>query len=817
MKFRIVLILLLLLNACIKKENESIPLVNFISDDAEVIVKLNDPVLFRNQLLNNDFITKIKKTKSYQEILTSLSAFDFINSKTEGILMLIPAADDTINFIYVTAYDSELVNTTHSTAKKIETLSYDKHSINLYEIDTSTFYTSQIGGNLIISSAQNELERILQNYSTPKTNGTFQKLLAAANTKSPASIFIKTAVNSSILNSLASEELNLVPSDFSDWIAVDLTLSQEYLHLKGVSLVKDSTQTVLNLFKNTNPLPNLSLGFAPNKSDAVTSYTFDDFQVFAANRKKYFEFDTDSVLNTTEEIGVVQINKQRGVLLKMYNSDSLVNYLENIRTATTDYQGSIIKTISKTDFLSSNFNPLIQNFSAQYYTLLEDVFVFAETETMLHTFINNFTNQNTFTTTALAKTAESVLAKESSILHLSNTKGAQNWADQNLDNAVGKDFKSLALKDYLFATQIVTASQFYHTNMIVQKSQKPAKNNLTTPLFTLQLDSDLVTDPQFVKNHRTNSKEIVVQDIDNFLYLISTKGKVLWKKQLEGKIQGKIHQVDLFKNGKLQLAFTTDNQFLIIDRNGKEVTPFEMRYEGGNLNPLAVFDYEKTKDYRFVVTQGSKVFMYNNKGAIVSGFTYTQAEAAIVHTPQHFRVGKKDFLVFMLENGSLKILNRVGNTRVKTANTYNFSANPVFLYKNTFAFTDTKGILYQIDTQGKAATTNYKLGKDHGFYTTSKTLALMDDNALTIKTKKLDLDLGVYTAPQIFYIYDTIYVAVTDLQNQKIYLYNSRGEIIQNFPVFGTSAIDLDDIDEDRKLELVVRDLDNSLIVYRIN
>ena len=87
---------------------------------------------------------------------------------------------------------------------------------------------------------------------------------------------------------------------------------------------------------------------------------------------------------------------------------------------------------------------------------------------------------------------------------------------------------------------------------------------------------------------------------------------------------------------------------MILDRNGKEVKPFVKKYEGGNLNGLAVFDYENKKDYRFVVTQGNKVFMYNNKGSIVSGFKYTKAESAILQAPKHLAIANKDYLVFTL-------------------------------------------------------------------------------------------------------------------------------------------------------------------------
>jgi len=102
-------------------------------------------------------------------------------------------------------------------------------------------------------------------------------------------------------------------------------------------------------------------------------------------------------------------------------------------------------------------------------------------------------------------------------------------------------------------------------------------------------------------------------------------------------------------------------------------------------------------------------------------------------------------------------------------------------------------------------------------YATSKTLALMDESTLSIKGKKIELELGIYTKPKIFYINDKIYVSVTDIQNQKIYLFDSQAKAISNFPVYGNSLIDLIDMDGDKKLELVAKDQENSIIVYKMN
>jgi hypothetical protein len=389
--------------------------------------------------------------------------------------------------------------------------------------------------------------------------------------------------------------------------------------------------------------------------------------------------------------------------------------------------------------------------------------------------------------------------------------------DVDFSNELLADFKKAKFNQNTFAAQLVADQDFFHSTMIIQQTGRKSKINTVSPLFTLQLDADLATKPQFVINHRTNKKELVVQDQENNLYLISTQGKVLWKKQLQGQVQGKIHQVDIYKNRRLQFAFTTNDEFLILDRNGKVVAPFTKKFEGGNLNELAVFDYENKKDYRFVVTQGDKVFMYNNKATIVGGFKYTEAESPILQAPKHLAMANKDYLVFTLENGALKILNRVGDVRTKVDQKIDFSQNEVYLYKNKFVVTDKKGVLHQIAASGKLSTSNLRMNEDHGIDATSKTFVSMNDNVLSIRGKKVELDFGVYSRPRIFYIYDKIYVAVTDIQNQKVYLYDSQAVPIKNFPVFGSSLIDMADMELDRKLEVVTQDQKNSIIVYQLN
>ena len=525
----------------------------------------------------------------------------------------------------------------------------------------------------------------------------------------------------------------------------------------------------------------------------------------------------DSLFNTIEEVGVIYLNNQKVVLLKSFGTESLYDYLDQRKTASQTYQGNEILELQEKRWVEQSFTPLVQNFESNFCTLLDNSFIFSENKEALQTIVSSYKSSSSLDKDQGYLTAKASLANESSILFVSDETGINLLAERELSTEMVSDIKDSDFKDQVFASQMVMDNGFGHFNILVSKIAKRQEQNTVSPLFTLELNTDLATDPQFVKNHRTKKQEVVVQDQNNVLYLISTDGKILWTKQLDGRIQGDIQQVDIYKNGKLQLAFCTNDQFLIIDRNGDEVAPFNIDFDGGNLNPLAVFDYDGSRNYRFVVTQGKKVFMYNNQGKIVNGFTFKEAPSNILGAPKHFRVGNKDYLVFKQDNNTLRILHRVGSDRIKVTEKIDFSNNEVFLYKNKFSVTNKAGVLHQIDTNGKLVATNFNLNADHGYYATSNTLVFMDDNILSIKGKKVELELGVYSKPKIFYIYDKIYVAVTDIQNQQIYLFDSQAKPIPNFPVYGSSLIDLSDMDNDKKLELVAKDQDNSLIVYQIN
>lgn len=789
----------------------------YIPNNTAVVIKIEKLDSLRNQISNNAILSKMQSWKSYNAISSKLLPLKYITENNNGVLCFSELGKENYEFTYITSFNKNLIQLDSSLKISRESTIYETKKIEKLILKEVPYFLLHINNTSILSSSEVLIENLIRNQGSIKVNPILKRLYNVPNTNKSASIIIHLDKASSLLNPFLKKTSSNPLAKYADWMSLDLKLIPTTINLNGISLANDSIPNYLNLFKNTNALKNNIAELAPLHSEAIQSYSFDDYDAFAKNQQLFLDRSTpmDSLFNTVEEIGYIHLNGQKAIVLNTYGSENIYDYLNLNKKESFDYQGNEILELKNSKLLNNALDPIVKNYDASFCTVLEDAFIFSPTKDLLQTIINK--NGATFNKTGLYITSNNTLAEEATALYLSGAKNIEQILKEHCTPTFYKEFKSSNFSKYAFAYQTVVDDNFHHTNINILPIEKEEKTSIVSPLFSHQIENEIVKTPQFVVNHITKKKEVLVQDINNILYLISSTGQILWKKELKGPIQGKVHQVDLYKNKRLQLAFTTNNQFIILDRNGKEVTPFTIDFKDGTLNPLAVFDYEKSKKYRFIVTQGKQIFIYDAKGAIVKGFKFKKASKNIIATPKHFVIKNKDYLVFKLEDGTLKIVNRVGKDRITIKEKIDFSTNEIYVYKNRFNTTDTNGTLHQIDVNGKDTQTQLALVKDHGLVATANTLVYMNDNTLSIRGKKVELDLGVYDKPQLFLINNKIYVSVTDIQNQNIYVFDSQAKLLPNFPVFGTSTIDLADMDGDKKPELVTKDQENSLVVYKIH
>ena len=811
MRFLRFSLLFLFIFSCSKKDINHSTLFYFIPENTSIILKTSNIESLKSSIDNNDFIESLSETNTYKNLNKKLKYLSLLKPKGQVVICFSKDHLDSLQYTAITKYSSTLFVRDSLKNYKEETLTYSNKSIIKSVFNNETFYSAIIDSTFFTSSSREIVEKAFKYTST---NSDLEKIYQTTDDTKMASIIIKNDENSFIKSILP---YNILPLEkLTTYLAIDADISQDKILINGISQANDSVQSFINVFKNTTPQENQIQKITPSSSDGFLSFTFNNYKDFRANLIKYTQVDTlktsTTLFDNIIEAGIIYDSENNAVVLNSLDGISTEDALISEQTIIENFRQVDIFNFSQPDLFKNVFSPLISFNKATKYCILDNFFVFTDDLELLKNIISNYQNKTTISEETYFNDVMEQLSDASSLLVISNPTLLNNILNQNTFEDT-----SVSIEKYkTSAIQFVYDHDFAHVNGIIKKTKAKALQNSISEELNIKLDADLLNNPQLVINHLNKQKEIVVQDIKNKLYLISNTGKILWKKQLDGPVLGQIDQIDIYKNGRLQLAFTTPHKLYIIDRNGNDVSPFPGNFNDAITQPLSVFDYEKTKNYRLLITQGKNILMYDTGLKTVDGFNFKSANNTIISQPQHFRIGTKDYIAFKTQN-KLYFLDRTGNIRINPKTTSSFSNEAIYVYNDKFITTSTEGNLITIDTRGNSVSQNLNLSEQHHIDSSSKTLVTLSDNKLAIKGNSFELDFGSYTTPKLFYLQDKIYVAVTDLQTQKVYMFDSNAKLLSNFPVYGNSAITLDNIDSDRDLEFVAKGENNSIILYQIN
>ncbi len=806
--------------SCSDRETQVPPALSYFPGDIAVLIRVNNFEDFRNTLETHPFFKKSANIGQLKPVLNKLDGLRAIRPEGEILIGLYEEGLGRLSYLIVAKNKTQFFDRSRLSDSKGETLNYKKKVMKKYTAGEEEIYAMLENELLLISSSRLILEKLIRTGPAKELSQDFLKMYQTADPRKNATLIVNPTFTSYLFrNELNPASLNYV-SEFADWVSLDMEPRPQGLVLNGVTTPSDSTLQWVDLFEGSIADREQVSDYAPNTSEAVLSVHFQDFQVFANNQEALLErkvVRNDSLFQTLEELGIMYMGDQRGIMLRSYGVEQVNTFILNHRVDTRRYKNIEINLLPPdNDWFKESLDPLIRDFRAEYCVLFENTTIFTSDLSKMQEIITHYQQGTVFRQSQAYQSAAQSLAEESSVRFVSRSARVSDILERSFGEEMADDFQDENFDEYSFAFQLVRDQGFYHTTSQFAPLTTRNTNSKADVQWSVLLGAEAATTPQFVLNHYTGKQEVVVQDINNNLYLISEEGDILWKIKLDSKINGRIHQVDLYRNGKLQLAFCTDSRFQVYDRKGRLVQPFDMEFPGGNLNPLAVFDYDNNRNYRFLVTQGKKVFMFDGRGKNVNGFKLSRVTSDVIQPPVHVRLNNKDFLVFQLADGTLKITHRTGKDRLRLNEKIDFSDNPVFVYKNKISVTDRNGVLHQVDATGKLTTTDFNLEKDHLWFATAKTLAIINDYNLNIKGKKTELDVGVYTAPHIFYVNDRIFVSITDIQNENSYLFDSEAGTIPGFPISGNSGIDLSDMDKDGQLEAVIKDAGNAITVYQL-
>ena len=806
MKFKLFLLASLLVYSCNNSDNEFISLYSFLPEDSSVIVNINNLNNTKEILDNNELLRSV--LSSTHEISAQLNLLSKKKSDKNGILSLSSFGKDEIAFTYIRKSNS------FDSIQEDDILknTYLKSEIFLEETDGNEVHKVIIDEYIISSNKDIILENIIRDFYSKKSNldSEFNKILNTTDFDEPFNIYTKSYNLNSFKKNLS--EMSFFPKSKTSWVAYDFKNSLENLYLTGITRISDSINGKISILKNLGSSRTKTDKVIPNSFSTFLTFVINNSERFIFNFKDYLKFNDLSTenlnfnsLNIVDEISFVE-DQEKFVILSLLNKEQIDSYfrLENFDD---NYN---IKKIDLSEDVNILFRNVDSEISGEYAVLLGDLLVITKSLSQIKKIINSQNINDNLGSNEKYLSFKEQKSNSYSFLWIGNNNSINSKIinDYHIDSKVfpyrsfsGRVNKNIALLEFnLSKAEIKTSDEDVYTE------------------FFVTFDQEIISDPKWLKNHLNNEFDIAFQDSDNYLNYLSNKGNLNWKKKLSGKIIGDIKQVDIYKNGRKQMMFRTNEKLYLLDRNGNEVKQLSFPINSNFSNiPISIFDYEKNRNYRFLISVDNKINMYNSNGKIVSGFRPPIFESKIINNPVHIRINGKDYIVVQLEDGSLKILDRRGRDRIIVDNKIQYSGNSIYSYLEHFTTTDKLGNLIKIDTKGNLVKENINLSDENFIDIVDNNIVYLNENRLTIKGINVELPFSKFSKPKIFIDSNTTLVSITDLTNNEIYLYRDNGKLLKGFPIKGSSVIDIKDSDNDGKLEIISA-IDNfSIVSYEIN
>ncbi len=830
----------------------------------------------------------IKEDSQVREFLEKkfCVSFSLKANKTTGILFLLPQS--------IRMQERQMLKFCEKHLKEFRFNKRRFEGGNIYDLTwkgaagIQNFSFTLLKGVLVGSFSSELVEETVRQVNNEKNNISqpeFELITKTIGNKVPVNVFVnyENAENlyKNLLDPSYVKQLSEA-SNFASWGAMDAEIFSDKIILNGFTSLKDSAYQELSIFSKQEPIEFNSPGFLPDAVSNFKLYGFSDKERFFKRLSLYMENDKDSK----------EILKQKTGLLKEYGIDLDKSFFEmigdeygfaEIQSGRASYPFFFMELKSQSlaeqlfrdwltnwalkngrsprelmmDYKIDNnnsitvyklvmggipsmvFGPAFKSPGNDYFAFINNYIVFANSYNSLKEFIYKVVLGNTLSSglsysslgeNILSRSNLYVYAKPSSLMESKGDffTGPAKEVINKLNESISK-FNAISL-------QYSSADELIYNRLFI--SYSGVSNASVNTVWKSRIDTVASFKPSIVLNHVTGEKEIFIQDEKNQVYLISNAGLILWKQKLDGPVKSDIYQVDYYKNGKLQLLFSTRNKIYMIDRNGNPVEKYPVEIRSPATAGIAVFDYDKDGSIRICVPcEDRKIYMYDKDGKIITGWQSERTDNEVLQPLQHFRVGKKDYIV-AIDKFKFYILDRKGNNRVSAKQYFTVSENNNFYLDVSrgeglarMVTTDTSGSIMRVYFSGKVEKIlERKLDPKHYFVfndldgdNKGEFITSSENNLIVLNSKlednfKIELPDKISYKPVIYKFSNTDNkIGIVLGFKGNIYLYNNNGTLYNGFPLEGASPFSISSFPElSGRFNMIVGTKNNFLYNYSV-
>lgn len=723
-----------------------VPAIDAIPASAALVFEWKNSPKAWNDLSNNGLWKSLSKIKLFNKLTANINYLDSVfiaDSKAIDILednsmflSLHYGGNNNFDFLFLvnlpnarqrsyikSFFDSEQIIEKRSFkgAKIYETILNNKREKFFF-----TAYKGIFIGSFSSILIENSIKQLNNGKSIAKDPG-FIKINKTAGAKVDGNMFFNFKFFYRILSKYSHIEhrenlANL--ASFGWWTGLDITIKNEAILFNGFTLAPDSLNLYLNVFKD-QPAPEMQLtSILPANTAFFIYYGFDNFkgyfknyQNFIGDKKTYnykreiqklndrfkTNIESDILSWIGNEMALVITNpKSQNIknctyaIFKTNDNEKALNKLNNLCSkvksgsvnydADETYKNFNIKHLDIPVLLPLFFGPLFQKMERSYFILIDNYIVFGNTKSALKDFINvngfetTLPNDNSYKALSENMSGKSNLYIYCKPLYSLNI--AKKYIYEDFFNSINDNFAHIKNIETI-GIQYEQKDEILFTNICFKYSSANIAVDTNISFWETSIDTSIAGKPHFVTDHTDKSLKIIVFDILNNMYLLDFSGNIRWKTSLEEPLIGDIHIVDYYKNNKYQYLFNTKNYIYLIDLKGNMVENFPFKLPSSASNPMAVFDYEKRKNYRILINcDDKKTYNFNIKTKQVQGWNIPLSKKSVVKPVEYLNMGNKDYIIIPDSDGDIVIYDRRGVERIKVDEHINNSPKSKFYTDN---------------------------------------------------------------------------------------------------------------------------------------
>ena len=154
------------------------------------------------------------------------------------------------------------------------------------------------------------------------------------------------------------------------------------------------------------------------------------------------------------------------------------------------------------------------------------------------------------------------------------------------------------------------------------------------------------TGPYTVYNYFTKKNNQLYQSSSLSICLNDENGKGVWGIPFKEPICGRVHDVDFYKNGKIQFLFAAGDKLYLLDRLGHWVNGFPVKLPKAVLLGPDVYDFTGAGGYTVMVLhKDNSLERYNLHGQKPDGWKGIKAPETVKNLPELLEVNGKNYWV----------------------------------------------------------------------------------------------------------------------------------------------------------------------------